>query len=68
MVLNKYFSLNKVFIDEVEGVNRRNTKKAGGEVCNFTLSLRLQKSDIEIFRLGQLVYFCMLSWRKFFAP
>ena len=29
-----------VFIDEVEGVNRRITDEAGGRVCNPTISLR----------------------------
>ena len=33
-------SLTIVFIDEVEGVNRRITDEAGGRVCNPTISPR----------------------------
>ena len=32
--------LTIVFIDEVEGVNRRITDEAGGRVCNPTISPR----------------------------
>ena len=33
----KYYSINIVFIDEVEEIKRRITDEAGGRVCNATL-------------------------------
>ena len=35
-----YYIITIVFIDEVEGVNRRITDEAGGRVCNPTISPR----------------------------
>ena len=37
---SSYQRLSIVFIDEVEGVNRRITDEAGGRVCNPTISPR----------------------------